>query len=376
MPRPSIIVLAADGLRASALGAYGNTWYGTPALDRLASESLVFDWFHADAPDLPTLYRSLWTGAAPWEVNPRVERSLAEAMAESGYETVLAADDEAVTHAPGADAFGRSVLLEAPSPSRPASDSVETTVASTLAVWLEALEQSPADRPLFAWRHLRFARGPWDAPLSLAEHLLDEDDPRPDDSTAPASGPLDEAADPEFAFESTVRYAAQVMALDKCVGVVTTALDEALGAEGYTLALLGVRGYALGEHGQVGEGDRPYSEARHVPLLIRPPGAERRHRRCHALRASQHFARLLSAELPAPLSDGGGLPSDIVLASPAGTAIQDEHWKLIAFDGGRHELYSKPDDRWEINDVAVRESLVVDELAERLARRLHGDAAS
>ena len=74
MPNRNAIVIAVDGLRASALGAYGNTWHPTAALDRLASESLVFDWLIADSPQLAGFYRAAWFGVA----TPRdgVEREL------------------------------------------------------------------------------------------------------------------------------------------------------------------------------------------------------------------------------------------------------------------------------------------------------------
>ena len=42
------------------LGAYGNAWYATPALDALAAESLVFDWMWCDSPELAGFYRSVW----------------------------------------------------------------------------------------------------------------------------------------------------------------------------------------------------------------------------------------------------------------------------------------------------------------------------
>ena len=40
----NILVIAVDGLRAAALGAYGNTTFPTPALDQFAADSIVFDW--------------------------------------------------------------------------------------------------------------------------------------------------------------------------------------------------------------------------------------------------------------------------------------------------------------------------------------------
>ena len=56
------ICLVLDRLHAGYVGAYGNSWIETPALDRLASRSLVFDRALVDSPELERLYRSYWQG--------------------------------------------------------------------------------------------------------------------------------------------------------------------------------------------------------------------------------------------------------------------------------------------------------------------------
>ncbi|MBM3981270.1 MAG: hypothetical protein FJ304_13470 [Planctomycetes bacterium] len=49
-----VIVFALNGCPAGWLGAYGNDWVGTPNLDRLAAEGVVFDRHISDAPGRPT----------------------------------------------------------------------------------------------------------------------------------------------------------------------------------------------------------------------------------------------------------------------------------------------------------------------------------
>ena len=56
------ICLVIDRLHRGFLGAYGNTWIETPAFDRLAAESFVFDQMLVDSPRLGPLYRSFWQG--------------------------------------------------------------------------------------------------------------------------------------------------------------------------------------------------------------------------------------------------------------------------------------------------------------------------
>ena len=48
-PRPNIVLITADSLRADALGAYGNTFVRTPHLDALARRGVVFDNAHIQA---------------------------------------------------------------------------------------------------------------------------------------------------------------------------------------------------------------------------------------------------------------------------------------------------------------------------------------
>lgn len=45
-----VIIIVANGLRPSEMGPYGNEWLPTPHLDRLASESIVFDQHFLDSP--------------------------------------------------------------------------------------------------------------------------------------------------------------------------------------------------------------------------------------------------------------------------------------------------------------------------------------
>ena len=76
MNQNDIIVIAIDGLGASALGAYGNTWFETPCLDELACESVLAEWCFAPATGLDAVYRSLWTAAHPLRLAPQQKEGL------------------------------------------------------------------------------------------------------------------------------------------------------------------------------------------------------------------------------------------------------------------------------------------------------------
>src|SRR6185295_18704406 len=88
----NVLVIVVDGFRASALGAYGNTSFATPTLDRFAAESLLLDWCYAPSPDLPDIYRALWHSRRSAQ-NP-LTASLPRIFADAGYATTLVTDDD------------------------------------------------------------------------------------------------------------------------------------------------------------------------------------------------------------------------------------------------------------------------------------------
>src|SRR6185295_3038291 len=91
----NVLVIVVDGLRASALGAYGNTSYATPALDRFAAESLLLDWCFAPSSHLPDIYRALWHSRSSAQNPPTA--SLPQVFVDAGYATTLVTDDDGVS---------------------------------------------------------------------------------------------------------------------------------------------------------------------------------------------------------------------------------------------------------------------------------------
>ncbi len=62
-PHP-VVVIAIDGLRADALGAYGAP-VATPSFDALAAESVRFEWAFAQAPEMVPSLASMLSGLYP-----------------------------------------------------------------------------------------------------------------------------------------------------------------------------------------------------------------------------------------------------------------------------------------------------------------------
>ena len=368
MPDENILVIAVDGLRAAALGAYGNTTFPTPALDQFAAESLLFDWCFAESAELKSAYSSLWQNGRP----------LLPSLAERGYATTLVTDDAEVAALQAAGGFQECVELPAEEATR-AEDISQTALARLFAAASEQLAAT-RKRPRLVWVHSRGMYGPWDAPLELQDELLarEEGDPPPADVVEPPGLRLDDTSDPDTAFRWSCAYAAQVMALDACLAGLSQTIDDA-GRDRWLVVLVGVRGFPLGEHGEIGGvDDRLYAEQLHVPLLWRfPDGRDRLARRGELVS--------LADVGPALVSYAGGRwelaarRAVIASASAGRLAIRTADWSLQAElatdengrDDWRCQLFVRPDDRWEANDVASLCPDVVQELLAELqaARR-------
>ncbi|MEQ8846301.1 hypothetical protein [Botrimarina sp.] len=347
---PTVLVTV-DGLRAAALGAYGQTAYETRAFDAVAAAGATLDWCYAPTPD-------------PLDLVAALGPSLGGYSLVTDDAPLAAAAERWVEHA---EAFAA-----------PAPDAVAETLggASQSAVWLrfaEAMVASPAADGAGLWLHTRGLLGPWDAPAELLDGLLDEEDPAPelDPRPATAEGLADDDADARFA--AACRYAMQVRVLDACLGSWLELADAVMEGSRWRLVLAGVGGYSLGEHGAIGASDpRLYSERQHAPVLIRDGRPETRFTR---------DARLLRLDDALRESIGGQRASSgrLRLTSASGAAVlRREDWMLrrpAPEEEGPAELYAKPDDRWEQNDVASIERSLVDALLAELAGEESGVAA-
>lgn len=370
MPAPNILVIVVDGLRASALGAYGNTSFPTPALDRFAADSFLLDWCYASSVDLAEIYRDLWQSDSI---------SLPRQLKSSGYKTTLVTDAADLASFPAANEFDHRLQLSDKSTQdanvlQRVVDTSHTAFARLFASASDLVASSTAS-PQFVWVHARGMYGPWDAPLELQQSLLDEDDPLPVEAVTPPDFVMAESDDPDAAFRYACAYAAQAMVLDECCEALLAAVDSLDPADRWLISLIGARGYPLGEHRRVGGIDpRLYGEQLHVPWLIRFPDNAGRLGRSGQLTSHTDLApslldsasgtsvRALSATAHSPWRDA------LLATSAAGhRAIRTTEWCLrqktdSQGDQITTELFVRPDDRWETNDVAKLCSEVVETL--------------
>jgi arylsulfatase A-like enzyme len=388
----NVLVIVVDGLRASALGAYGNTSFATPALDRIAAESLLLDWCYAPSPDLPEIYDALWHSRHDTQHHATV--SLARIFADAGYATMLVADEPLLSSFPTAGDFDEIVQLSNVSArvaiNSHSDDTSETGLARVFSAAAQTVAEVRHDKPRFVWLHARGMYGPWDAPLELQESLLDENDPSPIQSIVPPDINMSPGDDPDAAFRYACAYAAQVMALDECLAGLIDA-TKTRDDDDWLITLLGARGFPLGEHGRIGGVDpRTHAEQMHVPWLVYFPDRVGRVTRVAGLTSHHDLLPTLvdwidrdrkfdrstfcgMSIVTFASSTRATWRNASISQSASARSIRTADWCLrenlarregsaTSHEATAPELYVRPDDRWEANDVAKLCPDVVEEL--------------
>jgi arylsulfatase A-like enzyme len=379
----NVIVLTIDRFHAGFLGCYGNTWVATPHFNRLASESFVFDQAYIDHPSLDELCQTWWTGShclrrqlSGGDLGP--PPTLQSDLSRAGFSTACLTDEPVVADHPLAAGFDELLRLGFaagdPQPSYLAEIIEQTQLARFFAATTQWL--ASAREPFFAWIHSRGLGGPWDAPHELRQNYAQEDEADPPDTLEPPCRYLTHADNPDDVWGLCQAYAGQVTLADECLGGLLELLEVENLAADTALIVLGARGFPLGRKGRLGPiDDALYGEVAQIPWLMRLPDKAGAAARASVLVQTCDLAPTIlsltgmARDLPhhaghdlLPLiREDAVLPRDrICLVGVGGErALRTPAWYL-RLPGGRSaeeplpELYAKPDDRWEMNDVADR----------------------
>ncbi len=125
--------------------------------------------------------------------------------------------------------------------------------------------------------HAGALRHVWDAPLDLRESYADEDDPPAAEIVVPPVRQVTDESDPDEMLALRHTYAGQISMLDNCLNWFLDAIDATFQEDSLLLAVLGPRGYPLGEHSDVGlMGAHLFGELTHGACFLRAPTAEAR----------------------------------------------------------------------------------------------------
>lgn len=390
-----------DALHLGYLGGYGNDWIDTPALDELAARGVVFDQHISDQPDATGARRAWRSGRysppADAAAAPRATDLLA-LFRSQGVRTSLVIDGSRPHVAAFAEGWDHAAVVS------PKGDG--TPMELTLDAVQSALDRHVGDKDWLIWLELATLRPPWDVPEDFskryfetqAEEEEDEDEDEGDEDEAieenepaetadakapseltpfndPEEGPIDPADD--LTFQRLQRtYAGAVAYLDAGLGLLLQDLDERGLLEDLAIVLTSDHGLPLGEHGVVGLA-RPWlhDELIHVPLLLRLPGAAEAGRRIAALTQpvdlTPTLLDLFGVPVPPmhghsllPLARGNveqlrdyaftalrvGEREEVALRTPEWAFVLPT--RLEVEDTPRlPQLFVKPDDRWEVNDL-------------------------
>ncbi len=362
---------------AASSGAYGNTWIETPAFDRLAVESFAFDQMLIDSPRLESLYRSYWQGLHALAPDVEGRTSLPALLRDAGVHCALITDDRAVQEHPLTVEFDEVVAIDPPWQSQMVAEGAyeETHLARCFFQIIEWVQS--AKQPFFLWCHLGSLGTTWDAPPECRERYWGESDPPLLTTADVPDRMLPPGFDPDELLVYTQAYAGQIALLDTCLGGFLDVLYEGSAARHTLLAITAARGFPMGEHRRLGPCDQAlHGELVHVPLMLRFPDRAGASLRSKALVEPADLWRTLldwwpKAAVPQSPTGVSLLPlvrnertvdrDRLVVSGPGRErAICTPAWYLRTVEPP--ELYVKPDDFWEVNDVAVRCQVVVERL--------------
>ncbi len=393
------ICLVIDRLHCGYLGCYGNAWVRTPTFDRLAAEGFVFDQALTDSPRLDEVYESYWSGVhGLWRRSRREIRSLPRELTAAGVSTTLVTDDARLAAHPRAGDFAALVNVAGG-----AADAIGRSRRADAARAIVCRRRRCIGRGARAVLPV-VARGHSGAGLGRAARvsrsLRRGGRAAPPEFAAVPRQLLGDDHDPDELWGICQAYAAQVSLVDLCLSGLLEWLNANPAGRRTLLVVTAPRGFPLGEHGRVGAWDEAlHAELVHVPWLIRFPDQRGRTSRSPALVQPADLAATLLDwfGLATPPGGGGAGQSLLPLVDDEETLLRDRAcvmagnceqgirtpaWYLRVTtaveetDRGLSgafpppvtvRLYKKPDDLWEVNDVADRCVEVVDALNAALA---------
>ena len=402
LQQAGVLVITVDRLPAWMLAAYGATWVSTPALDSLAARGVVFD-------------RVIATSPAPDQtIHDLVDQLFSVA---GGWQTAVVTDDPVVAAgmaaATGAGPAVSIRLVEAAAKTKVEEDDAQTNIARLVDAAIDTLA---ARQHRLVWCHVGSLGVAWDAPERYRDRYIDPDDPPPQSGASVPGFAVDADTDPDRVVGVRQVFAGQVTLLDSQLARLFAATRKGVAnASDWTVVVVGVRGLPLGLHGWVGVGgpELPYGELIHLPAIVVDAAGRMAAQRYGGLVVPADLGRTLrdwiaeaagsqphaSAADPltpwqgrslAGLFENWSVPvrDRVVVAGPDGAAIVLPAWHCLRAAGPvepglnpepqrTHEqsvrLFAKPDDFFELADVANRCSDVAGPLGELLERAIAGE---
>ena len=243
-PRPNVLILSIDTLRADHLGCYGyNT--KTPAIDSLASGSILFENTISQVPLTLPSHSSIFTGLYPDQhgvrnnenfVLPEKTRTIAELFRDQGYSTGAVVGSFSLDSSFGIDQgfqFYEDKIGQGHDPE--INRHVERRAESVWKIGRDWLQRQKG--PWFAFFHFFDPHFPYNPPAGNQQ-----------------------------------TYDGEIAYTDRIVGTIVEFLKEKKWLDSTIVILLSDHGESLGEHGEDNHGIFVYDATVRVPFLTRIPG--------------------------------------------------------------------------------------------------------
>jgi arylsulfatase A-like enzyme len=391
-PRPNIVLIVVDSLRADRVDLDGAPAGLTPFLSEFAAKSTVYERAHSPSSWTVPVVASLMTGQYPSEhrvtnFSAQLDKgtpTLAELLARRGYATTAVGANAALREDHGfARGFERYKIVGQPSFLDPKSDGwliIDQT--------LRWVDEVGTDRPQFLYLHFM------DVHMPYRTH----DDTPPASSSTRPDGELDaslvgsqwgfsedEVHRLEQLYDGEVRY--QDALLRHLLGELAARgmLDNAL------VAVVADHGEEFGEHEVFGHGASLHETLLHVPLLVRFP--DRESGRVHGPVQVAGLAASILAAANAPRPDSVHVdPIPRIGTAPPATVFselvesgQQDHWlhkqalvadeaKLVVTPDGTRLAYDLGTDPFERSPTSPKDGSLETALADQLARLQVGAA--
>ncbi len=287
-PRPDVLLVTVDTLRADRLGSYGYAWETSPHIDALARQGVLFERAISAASRTVPAHASIMTsrytrehsvGHQNGKSTLRDATTLAEYFRRAGYATAGFIGNILLTHGTGLGA-GFDLFdddIETPELNRPYV--VERLAPDTTRRAIHWLE-TPRDRPLFLWVHYQDPHGPYTPPPEDAARF--EIPPAPGEKPLPhGKGNQIRGGIPAYQLlpgldlpsQYQGRYAGEIFFADHSIGELLAAFDRVSAERGGVVLLTADHGESFGENGHYfGHSYTSTPDVAHVPLILRAPG--------------------------------------------------------------------------------------------------------
>jgi arylsulfatase A-like enzyme len=373
-PRPNILVIVIDSLRADRADFYDTQRDLTPFLDSLAEDGNVFWNAYAQSSWASPSMASLWTSRYPWQhgvnafnsVLSDTEPGLAKILQQHGYATGGFSANFLLSKGMGfAQGFDRyQVFADPPKPGNMFFKARAEQVNHEALAWLDTV-RGQGTAPVFLYLHYMEPHFPYMPPKQFFDRIL-----------AQRSNPLAERQVVYDMFfihrdrwrqtdESTVAvlrdmYDGEVMNIDAQM----RSLFSDLGSRGFLdhsiVVITSDHGEAFLEHGKTSHGNTLYNEVIHVPLLLLISGQPNRmdiRQPVSLVDLGPTLLDLIGISAP-PSFEGGSLAAAMGRARPPGFFEKLTGRRQKGVPPVYSELLQVPEQKPAVSSAALRSVIV------------------